>query len=506
MSRTPDVTIVVPTIGRRHLDVLLRSLAEASGPLPAAILLVDDRVDQTRPLIDTVPERLRGRLTVLSAEGHGPAAARNRGWRAAETEWVAFLDDDVTVTADWLDDLVADLDVADDVMAVQGRITVPRPEGRAPTDWERDVAGLEHARWATADMAYRRIALAASGGFDERFRRAYREDADLGLRVSDRLGRILRGRRRIVHPVQSADPWVSLRRQAGNADDPLMRRIHGPRWRERAGAPAGRRARHMAIVGAAVVAAALLPVGRTRKAGAAAALAWAAGTAEFAAARIRPGPRTAREMATMAATSVAIPFAATWHWTKGWVRARNARPREIDRPWAPAAVLFDRDGTLIVDVPYNDDPERVEPMPGAEAALRRLRRAGLPMAVVSNQSGVARGLLSLSDVDRVGARVEELLGPVGPWLVCPHAPDEGCRCRKPAPGLVEAAAEQLGVAARDCVVIGDIGSDVEAARAAGARSVLVPNGATLPDERARADVVARDLPEAVDIVLRWGAR
>jgi histidinol-phosphate phosphatase family protein len=165
-------------------------------------------------------------------------------------------------------------------------------------------------------------------------------------------------------------------------------------------------------------------------------------------------------------------------------------------------VLLDRDGTIVEDVPYNADPARVVPVPGAAAALARLRAAGIPLALVSNQSGVARGLMTLAQVDAVNRRVEELVGPLGPWMVCPHGPDDGCRCRKPAPGLVLAAAAALGVAPSDCVVIGDIGADVGAARAAGARAILVPTPATRPEEVADAPEVADTLEAAVDRLIR----
>jgi histidinol-phosphate phosphatase family protein len=164
-------------------------------------------------------------------------------------------------------------------------------------------------------------------------------------------------------------------------------------------------------------------------------------------------------------------------------------------------VLLDRDGTLVVDVPYNGDPDRVVPVPGARQALDRLRGAGIPLAVVSNQSGVGRGLLEPGQVDAVNRRVEELLGPLGPWLVCPHGPDDGCPCRKPRPGLVEAAAAAVGVPPSRCAVIGDIGADMAAARAAGARGVLVPTAATRAEEVAAAPEVAADLPAAVDLLL-----
>jgi histidinol-phosphate phosphatase family protein len=179
---------------------------------------------------------------------------------------------------------------------------------------------------------------------------------------------------------------------------------------------------------------------------------------------------------------------------------RGNGTRSFD-PVTLRAVLLDRDGTLIVDVPYNGDPSRVVPMPGAKAALDRLRAAGLRLAIVSNQSGVGRGLLTADQVDAVHARVEELLGPFGACCWCPHAPDDGCGCRKPAPGLILQAAAELDVEVTSCAVIGDIGADVEAAQAADAASVLVPTPQTLPQEVAAAPAVARTLDEAVELLL-----
>ncbi|MEV8308728.1 HAD family hydrolase [Streptomyces flavidovirens] len=167
----------------------------------------------------------------------------------------------------------------------------------------------------------------------------------------------------------------------------------------------------------------------------------------------------------------------------------------------PEAVLFDRDGTLVVDVPYNGDPARVELMPLAREAVAAVRARGIPVGVVSNQSGVARGLLTRRQVEAVQRRVEGLLGPFAVWAVCPHGPDDGCGCRKPAPGLVLAACARLGVSAARTAVIGDIGSDVEAARAAGARGVLVPTAVTRTEETAAAGETATDLLEAVRLVL-----
>jgi D-glycero-D-manno-heptose 1,7-bisphosphate phosphatase len=117
--------------------------------------------------------------------------------------------------------------------------------------------------------------------------------------------------------------------------------------------------------------------------------------------------------------------------------------------------------------------------------------------VVTNQSGIARGLLTQAEADCVNARVDELLGPFDVWQVCPDGPDDGCRCRKPRPGMVLAAAAALGVALERVTVIGDIGADIGAARAAGARSVLVPTPLTRPEEVRDAPVVCDDLLDPV---------
>jgi len=167
----------------------------------------------------------------------------------------------------------------------------------------------------------------------------------------------------------------------------------------------------------------------------------------------------------------------------------------------PTAVLFDRDGTLVVDVPYNGDPRMVRAMPTAIEAVRRVRHAGLPVGVVTNQSGIGRGLLRPEQVDRVHARIDALVGPIDVWRICPHAPDDGCECRKPRPGMLLSAAAALGVDPREVAVVGDIGADMLAAAAVGARAVLVPTPKTRPEEIAAAPAVAPDLATAVDLLL-----
>ncbi|MEU6811189.1 glycosyltransferase [Streptomyces sp. NPDC046831] len=323
----PRYAVVIPTLARDTLADCLAALAAARGPRPDEIVLVDDRPDPEPGALDhalSVLGDLRARTTVLTSGGRGPAAARNTGLRAVAAPWAAFLDDDVQVGPHWCDQLVRDLAGAGpDTGAVQGVITVPLPGGRRPTDFERNTAALARARWITADMAYRTEALKQVGGFDERFRRAFREDADLALRVLDAGWRIRRGRRTTRHPVRPADRWASLRAQRGNADDALMLRLHGPDWWHKAVAPRGRIRSHLALTAAGVAACALAAAGRPRAASLAA-LGWAAGTAEFAWARIAPGPRTRDEVTTMIVTSVLIPPAATWHRLSGLWRHRGA--------------------------------------------------------------------------------------------------------------------------------------------------------------------------------------
>jgi HAD superfamily hydrolase (TIGR01662 family) len=169
-------------------------------------------------------------------------------------------------------------------------------------------------------------------------------------------------------------------------------------------------------------------------------------------------------------------------------------------------VLFDRDGTLIENVPYLADPQRVRPMPGARRTLDQLRRRGVAVGVISNQSGVARGLINPDELAQVNARVESLLGPFDTWQVCPHDPDARCSCRKPEPGLVITAARELGVAPHECLMIGDIGSDVDAALAAGAQAVLVPTRHTKVGEIDHAHRVAAVAPTLRSAVRRHVGR
>lgn len=144
------------------------------------------------------------------------------------------------------------------------------------------------------------------------------------------------------------------------------------------------------------------------------------------------------------------------------------------------AVFLDKDGTLIEDVPYNVDPARIRLAPHAAQALRRLRGRGYRLIVVSNQSGVALGRFAESALDGVAHRLDELLTPHGAapeaFYWCPHAPDDGCDCRKPLPGMLQRAARERGIDLGRSWMVGDILHDIEAGHRAGCRAVLIDNG------------------------------
>lgn len=165
----------------------------------------------------------------------------------------------------------------------------------------------------------------------------------------------------------------------------------------------------------------------------------------------------------------------------------------------PARGLFlDRDGTLMVDTGYVRDPASVELLPGVTQALKEAKALGFVLVVVSNQSGVARGIISREQLAAVQSRFEELLAEDGVTLddvrFCLHGPDGGCPCRKPAPGLLLDAANLLGIDLGRSIMIGDRESDVLAGHQAGCRTIL------LGAESAQADHCVASLADALAIL------
>lgn len=184
---------------------------------------------------------------------------------------------------------------------------------------------------------------------------------------------------------------------------------------------------------------------------------------------------------------------------------------------APRPVILDRDGTIVIDRGYLDDPAQLEFLPGALEGLRLLRERGHRLVVVTNQSGVGRGRFSLERVEEVHARLGQMLRAAGAAIdgiyYCPHRPEDGCECRKPKPRLALQAASELGFEPAAAVVIGDKSSDIELGRNLGATTMLISaSGRTSDDKPVAPDYVVRDLLEAARLLetpaaqLRRGAR
>ena len=179
-----------------------------------------------------------------------------------------------------------------------------------------------------------------------------------------------------------------------------------------------------------------------------------------------------------------------------------------------SAVFLDRDGTINQEVHHLSRPEQLKLLPGASEGLRSLHEAGHPLIVVTNQSVVGRGLLTRDRLDEIHRRLSVMLHAEGvniaAWYDCPHHPDDGCSCRKPAIGLFERGCQELGISLDQAWMVGDRLSDLQAGRAVGARTILVATGYgrreyRLPQCRECADYYAESLVEAAQAIMRTGS-
>ncbi|MFS2319015.1 D-glycero-alpha-D-manno-heptose-1,7-bisphosphate 7-phosphatase [Maricaulis sp. D1M11] len=169
----------------------------------------------------------------------------------------------------------------------------------------------------------------------------------------------------------------------------------------------------------------------------------------------------------------------------------------------PFLVLLDRDGTINIDKHYLSDPDGVEILPGAISGLLRLQAAGAVLAIVTNQSGVGRGYFDLETAWAVNKRVVELLAQHGVTIahsaMCPHAPEEACTCRKPAPELALECARATGLALTSSWTIGDKASDVQLGRGVGGKGLLI---AASPAQDFGQSASCTDLDAAADFILQ----
>ena len=343
-----QVSVVVPTCGRPHL--LQRCLAslvlQQFNPQQMEIIVVDDAVQDdagnlsahvghpTRSVVAECGAGTLGRgpeiryLPPLDAAApHGPAAARNRGWRSARGAIIAFTDDDTQARADWLacgmaafaqDSPGAGPTAAVD--AVWGRITMPL-HGPA-SDYELDAKGLERAEFVTANCFCRRSLLEQIDGFDERFRMAWREDADLYFRLLEHDKRVLHVPAAVVvHPIRPAAWGVSLKQQRKILYDALLFKKHPARYREKIRARP--RWDYYATVAALLTGAGAAAFGDS----AVAALAWMLWlllTMRFVVQRLRPAIKTPSHVLEMVVTSALIPPLAVFWRLVGVLRFRVA--------------------------------------------------------------------------------------------------------------------------------------------------------------------------------------
>jgi histidinol-phosphate phosphatase family protein len=177
-----------------------------------------------------------------------------------------------------------------------------------------------------------------------------------------------------------------------------------------------------------------------------------------------------------------------------------------------SAVFFDRDGTLIEHVPYLRDPSQVRLLPNVAAALQSARAAGFRLIVASNQSGIARGYFAREHLDAVNGEMCRQLAAQGVGLdaiyTCPHHPDHAgdCKCRKPLPGLLLAAAIDFDLDLSRSFMVGDTVDDLRAGAAAGARPVLIDASGERGDDVLPGSIVVRDLATALAAILAQGAR
>jgi histidinol-phosphate phosphatase family protein len=179
------------------------------------------------------------------------------------------------------------------------------------------------------------------------------------------------------------------------------------------------------------------------------------------------------------------------------------------------AIFLDKDGTLIQDVAYNVDPDRIRLLPGVGNALRRLQEADFLLIVVSNQPGIALGYFTVAQLNRAVIRLYELLAGEGAYpaafYYCPHAPVEKgplfpypCHCRKPRPGLLHKATDDFDISLCRSWMIGDILHDVEAGKRAGCRTILLDNGNEtewLLNEYREPDYILANIEEAAQTIL-----
>ncbi|HEX3637598.1 MAG TPA: glycosyltransferase [Paraburkholderia sp.] len=316
-----DVSVVVPTYRRpAMLAACLDALCQQDFPADRyEIVVCDDGPDEaTRACAERIGEAQAARgLTVRYVpvtRTQGPAGARNAGWRLARSPLIAFTDDDTLPDPHWLSAGVAAL--APGAAAAAGTILVPLPP--LSTDYEADASGLERAEFATANAFVARRFLSATGGFDERFTCAWREDSDLQFALMRAGGEIVRASDAVVvHPVRPARWGVSIAQQRKSQFDALLYRKHPELFVTRICA---RPPLLYYTILCAALTALIGGLARNPAVALGGLVAWSVLTASFCAMRLRGRDRSWRHIAEMAWTSIPVPFLSIFWRIYGAVR------------------------------------------------------------------------------------------------------------------------------------------------------------------------------------------
>jgi hypothetical protein len=316
------VSVVVPTCGRPQLlNRCIASLVlQNFDPYCFEIIIVDDRPsDATRAVVARWAEHTDGAPEVIylpSPGPHGPAAARNRGWRAARGGIIAFTDDDTIAGSDWLENGLRAFH--GDVQVVCGRIVMPLTG--TPTDYELDAKHLETAEFVTANCLCRKQVLQTLDGFDERFRFAWREDSDLHFRLLDHQARIVYAPKAVItHPVRPGGWGVSLSQLKKIQFDALLFKKHPLHYRQRI-RPTPRWDYYLTVA-ALLGCIAGLAAGAMEPAAVAGAI-WLSMTAHFCLHRLRGTSKSPSHVAEMIVTSALIPPVAVFWRAVGALRFR----------------------------------------------------------------------------------------------------------------------------------------------------------------------------------------
>jgi glycosyltransferase involved in cell wall biosynthesis len=298
------VSVVVPTFNRPDLleRCLASLLAQDFDPTQYEIIVADDAAsDATRQQLEAIAGKASVDLRYLPVtRAHGPAAARNLGWREARGEIIAFTDDDTIPQRDWLKTGTSVFSYGP--AAAWGRIEMPLPD--RPTDYQRDAAGLARTSFVTANCFCRRDVLEAVGGFDERFTAAWREDSDLFFTLLEH-GYEVRHipQAVVVHPIRPAHWGVSLRQQRKCVFNALLYRKHPVLYRKNI-PPLPRD--YYAMVGALILALGGALSGYSTVAWWMAGV-WAGLTGRFCARRLKGTSRAPLHITEMIVTSVLLP-------------------------------------------------------------------------------------------------------------------------------------------------------------------------------------------------------